>query len=765
MNKAITEGLQLTPPPFSQGLDVWSSGDGTPGSDTYENNLNAALVSADQDFSGCLEILKSSSTQLIRHMGQTPVLPGCYLRVTARVKCVAGAFPSVRVAAWVGDSADQPVPSVQTTGPSTLLDSYGQVVEVSAILGTGARQGVDMPWGLSAAYCHIGLDLTGDTGGILRIDDIQVEDITSAFLRDMMNMVDVTDYGAVGDGATDNVAAFEAADAVADGREVFVPSGTYHLANHVTLENPARFEGTITMPADKRILLSRNFNLNDYFRAFGDEEEAFKRALQVLFNYSDHESLDMCGRVVNLTEPVDVHAAVGNRDTFYSRRVIRNGEVVAMSGPAWDSTEVTSIATYTAANPRQLSNVVNVANIPVGSHVTLSGGGVGREVYVKSVNVSAQTLELSAPLYDPNLGTQSFTFTRYKYLLDFSGFSGLSRVIIDDVDFKCFGYCSGVLLPTEGELFHIKDCYFSSPKDRGITSAGYGCQGILVDRCTFISNESALPVQDRVSVALNVNGNDAKIRNNVVTRFARFAVMGGSGHQVLGNHWYLGDDVAAGLRHGGLIFTTTNLRSVVVGNYIDNCSIEWTNEHDSDPDFSSELSFGGLSIVGNTFATINAAEWSKWIVVKPYGVGHFISGMTVSGNTFRAMSGIITRVENVDTSIATLDYSRMRKIDWSGNSYHNVTEHTQNPITLLHTEASAVATWAVDFAPHLPFDAPVLAVTGLLPEGPITRTTGTVVSDMPYGNPNQGAGGSTANIVWPVSCKGTIRVTGRMDEN
>jgi len=85
MNKAITDGVVLMPTPFAAGLDVWSSGDGTPGSDTYENAANAAFVPADQDFGGALELLKTQSTQQLRYMGQTTLLPGCYLRVTARV--------------------------------------------------------------------------------------------------------------------------------------------------------------------------------------------------------------------------------------------------------------------------------------------------------------------------------------------------------------------------------------------------------------------------------------------------------------------------------------------------------------------------------------------------------------------------------------------------------------------------------------------------------------------------------------------------------
>lgn len=62
MNKTITDGLILMPPPFSGGLDVWSSEDGTPGSETYQCASNAAFISADRDFGGCLEMLKTQTS-------------------------------------------------------------------------------------------------------------------------------------------------------------------------------------------------------------------------------------------------------------------------------------------------------------------------------------------------------------------------------------------------------------------------------------------------------------------------------------------------------------------------------------------------------------------------------------------------------------------------------------------------------------------------------------------------------------------------------
>ncbi|MFB1025878.1 MAG: right-handed parallel beta-helix repeat-containing protein, partial [Octadecabacter sp.] len=184
MNKVITDGLVLTPPPFGDGLDVWSSGDGTPGSDTYDGSGNGTFVPADQDFSGCLEIVKTQSVTKLRYMGETPLLPGCYLRVTARVKCVAGALPDVRIAAWAGTAGGAQLNGVIEVGPSVSINGYGDVIEVSAIIGTGQRNGVDMVWA-NTSYGHIGLDFTGPNGGVVRVDDFSIEDVTGAFLRDM----------------------------------------------------------------------------------------------------------------------------------------------------------------------------------------------------------------------------------------------------------------------------------------------------------------------------------------------------------------------------------------------------------------------------------------------------------------------------------------------------------------------------------------------------------------------------------------------------
>lgn len=759
MNKAITDGLVLMPLPFAAGLGVWSSGDGTPGSDTYATGGNGVFVPADGDFGGCLEITKTSATTKLRYMGETPILPGCYLRIKARVKAVSGDLPNVRIAAWAGLNGGAEATGEPTVGPAVSLSSYGETVEVSAIVGTGDRTGVDLVWN-DAAYGHFGLDLTGPNGGVVRIDDIEIEDITSAFLRNMMAVVDVRDFGAVGDGTTDDADAFIAADAAAAGREVLISDGLYNLGKSVTMQSRVRFEGTVTQDAADRCILQKNFDYPTYVDAFGDEETAFKKAYQALLNFSDHESLDLGGRRISLSEPLDMQACDPTRTVFATRRVVRNGQFQPIAGPAWDTDVVTSQATYATSNPTQLSNVIDVANVAIGSLVTAVG--VGREVYVTSKNVAQKTVEISQPLYDAS-GTQTFTFTRFKYLLDFSGYDDLAQFVLDDIEFQCSGEASAIMLAPQGLTFHVRDCFITKPKDRGISSIGRGCQGMMIDRCNFISNEQPLAVQNRASIGFNCNANDVKIRDNRVALFKHFCVIAGTGNMVLGNHWFHGDGEPDGVRKGGIIFTAANCRSVVTGNYCDNNFIEWTNEHDEDPAHSTGFSFGGLTITGNTFLSSDTAPWFNFIVVKPFGPGNFIHGLSVVSNVFRSINGNIDRIEGIDTAFADLDFTRMRAVTFAANTFHNVSEIVQNPASLTHTQSSASNTWVAETAPHLPFGGRARFVDAIMPNGAIETASNAVVFTLPWADTSYGPDNSQVRFVWDQAVKGTIRYTARMD--
>lgn len=761
MNKAITEGLVLMPPAFAAGLNLWSSGNGRPGDASYDGAPNAALVTNDQDFGGCLELQKTQATQKLRSFAQTPLRPDMYLRITARVKAVSGNLPSVRIAAWVGDVAENNVSGVVQAGTPVALTQYGEIVTIEAIVGAGNRTGVDMAWGTAGVFAHVGLDLTGSTGGVVRIDDLVVEDVTNVFLRDMLDMVDVRDYGAKGDGTTNDVAAFLAADAAAAGRTILVSSGTYSLPGNLTINSPIRFQGTVTQPAANRLILTRNFDLETYSRAFGGDVDGFKKALQALFYFSDHVTFDMSGRRVDLTEPLDV-AALSGLTSFSNRRVLRNGSLNAVTSTAWANEVVTSVATYSPTNSTTLTGVANVANVPLGALVQATG--VGREVYVKAKNIGAGTITLSQPLYGA-AGTRTYTFTRYKYMLDFSGFSLLSRFEIHEVEFNCLGLCSGVMLALAGSVFRFDSCTFNRPKDRGITSTGSGCQGMFIDYCQFLSNEQALDAQDRTTIALNVQANDAKIRNNRIVRFKHFAVMNGTSHMIYANHFFQGDDATAGVRVAGLVFTQTNVATVVAGNYIDNCFIEWGNEHDPEPGFSNEFSFGGLNVVGNIFIASDVSNAFRWVVVKPYGSGHFLNGFSLVNNTFRVFNATIDRVEMVDTSIVSsgLDFTRSRNVRVEGNTFNQVAQTIQNPMVISHTQNTAADTWVIDSDGYIPFGGRIRMVESVMPEGAITTAANAARYVFPNALVGQGAGGVQAHLRWGEAVKGTVTAVLRMD--
>jgi len=763
MNKAITDGLNFMPPAFIDGLADWSSEDGTPASATYDGAANAALVASDPDFGPCLELQKTTTLQKLRYMGDTPLLPGCYLQVKIRFKVLSGLFPSVRVAAWAGSPGGAHVTGLDETGPEVLPNTYGRIYEVSAIVGTGARTGVDMVWGTAPVFGHFGLDMTGDNGAVVRVESVIIEDKTDIFHRKLMGWVDVRDYGAIGDGVTNDRLAFLAADADAQGREVVVSEGSYYIGSSLTLNSPVRFEGQLLMPSAARLLITSNFEYKTYEAAFGSEREALTRALAALFNFTDHDSLDLGGRRIQLDSPIDVHVAVGNKDNFGNRRVIRNGQLEATTSAAWDTVTVTSAAAWSSASPAQLTSVTNVANIAVGS--LLTGPGVGREVYVASKDNAALTITLSQALINPP-ASQTYTFERFQYLLDFSGFNGISRLQLSNIEFACLGKCSAVMLPYTGFEWRIHNCWFLKPKDRGVTSYYRGCYGLALDSNDFYSNEYDELAQNRTTIAFNTNYNDVKIRDNQSIRFKHFGIMARAGHIISGNHFWQGDGAAVGQRTAGIVFTSRNCNSVITSNYVDNSFIDISNEHAKLSNASpTSRPFGGLSMNGNIFVASDVASWFTFLRLSPYGTGYHIDGISVVGNTFKEITGgTIDRIENVVTANGGFDHSLTQNVVFQGNCFEDIIARTENPAYVEISQGTASASWSYSHALKVPFGGQTRAVTGWSAIGPVKDALSVTQFETPYFLVGQGPSADSVSIEWPAGRKGKIQMTLRADK-
>ena len=400
------------------------------------------------------------------------------------------------------------------------------------------------------------MDITGPNGGVIRIDDIEIEDITSAFHRNMMNIVEVRDFGAVGDGVTDDHAAFVTAEQAAERRKILLPAGTFYIGSLLTLTEVVEFEGKLTQDAGDILSLVLDYGLPKYIEAFGgDEELAFRKAFQALLNNADHETLDLGGRRVTITEQLDLQAIEGSRNSFAQRRFIRNGQLYVADGPEWDVDVTTSVASHSASNDDRLTAVTNIANIQVGSLV--QGTGVGCEVYVREVNVAAQEIRLSGPLYAA-AGRQNYGFQRFKYVLDFSGFDLFSQLVLLDLGILCRGYALGIMMPGSGVANTLKNYFITRLKDRGLTSIGSGCQCMFIEECQFITNEGGTNAQNRTSIGMNANANDLKIRNNCVSQFRHFAILGRQNYVILGNHVFQGDSVVYGNMFLNVVTGTEN---------------------------------------------------------------------------------------------------------------------------------------------------------------------------------------------------------------
>jgi hypothetical protein len=173
--------IDLTPPDFAEGLDDWSSGDGTPDSPTYEDAAHVRLAVGDTSFGTCLEIRKIEPVQRLRYMAELPIRHGSYVEIRTRLKLLRGALPGVRVAAWPGGLHGRRVEDVADTAPVMLIRAHETVVTVKAVIGPRPEAGVDRVWDGRVLYAHVGLDLVGPVGGVVRIERFHVGDVSASF--------------------------------------------------------------------------------------------------------------------------------------------------------------------------------------------------------------------------------------------------------------------------------------------------------------------------------------------------------------------------------------------------------------------------------------------------------------------------------------------------------------------------------------------------------------------------------------------------------
>ncbi|MEM8572027.1 MAG: hypothetical protein AAGG56_14145 [Pseudomonadota bacterium] len=168
------------PPAFSDGLHDWSRGDGTPESATYGDLAYVdARLAEDADFGTCLELRKTETIQRLRYMGEMPFRSGSYFEVSARIKPLRGPRGLARVAALAGGRTGRPVNERDCSGTVVGLDAFDRIYTVAAVFGGEPLPGVDVVWGNRVIYAHVGIDIIGPNGGVVRIENLNVRDVTA----------------------------------------------------------------------------------------------------------------------------------------------------------------------------------------------------------------------------------------------------------------------------------------------------------------------------------------------------------------------------------------------------------------------------------------------------------------------------------------------------------------------------------------------------------------------------------------------------------
>ena len=317
----------LMPEPFTGDLKDWSPDrTGKFNTPNYNSQTKSSFVPADQDFGGCLQVYNNFSYQYLRYKQVTPFAPEKYYKVTARVKVESGRLPRIRIGAFPMDDDRNEVQSASEYGPSVTIQEYGVVYEISTIIGPSPRADVGIVWDSSkVTKAHIGIDIIGSSGTVTLVDDLEISNVSNDLVDQKLARLDVRDYGAVGDNATNNAQAFRLASAAAAGRTLYVPKGTFYINGQLNIDAPIVFEGKLRMDPYEPLILTQGFNLTSYIDAFGgDEQLGFERALQALLSSTGFETLDMQGRRINLRKPVDVGSLFRYSINLSERRVLKN---------------------------------------------------------------------------------------------------------------------------------------------------------------------------------------------------------------------------------------------------------------------------------------------------------------------------------------------------------------------------------------------------------------------------------------------------------
>lgn len=300
-----------------------------------------------------------------------------------------------------------------------------------------------IPVGTAKVFARHGTTLSTQIPPAGSVTDVSIAGGTKLYNR-INDLVDVKDFGAVGNGTADDRAAFVACDAA--GRAYFIPEGTYRIASNLTLSGKVTFSpGAVLKPdAGVTVTFAQNFAAANSYQIFDlSNAGAF---INLPYNITEvwAEWWGASGQPPKVNNEVPINQAISalaataiggsgvsygtvrlGRGTFYTSGPINLSNLVTLSG-------YHSFYTLLRANVPTWSGT-NMVNATLGSaifasrveHMRLDASAIGSILYV----IYSNAWQEKCGLYDVYMAN----FQTYGFFYE-SGNGGAAHLYLEKVE-------------------------------------------------------------------------------------------------------------------------------------------------------------------------------------------------------------------------------------------------------------------------------------------------------------------------------------------
>lgn len=585
------------------------------------------------------------------------------------------------------------------------------------------------------------------------------------------NAVTPEQYGAVGDGTTDDRTAI--VNALASNKTVLMTK-TYRIGSNLSITSGTMvFVGTGKLKPSSSVVITLgsavivggttaqcfdtsaggSFNTASANNTRGPslkisnyipsdlssttQDAGFEQALKDLFNLN-YYSLDLEGRTVTLTRSIDVFSITGVA-TNPSWKKLSNGRINLHSSFSTNSPTSTNTKSANLVKGSETITVSSVADLAIGMEI--SGPGIPICSFIVSKDSLTNTFRISNKCYTTSTGV-TITWKKHSFALNFSGMDRLTKFTFDNIHWDLNNLGSGYFGSKSDDIVECNACRFENPETFAWAQPMEG-GGTVIINSDFNSGQSATLPTSRTRIGIVIGG-DSRVYNNRWAYFKHSAVFTGGSVQFIGNHPFAGYTAGLAAKTAGIVYQQY-VRGLFTGNYIDNGWLELRNETFA---YNANASVGGLTICDNFWtSTRQPVTTESFIVVAPYTTDSTLKDITIANNIFRPLvdggGSKMDYATKIDTTKGTIDGTTIVNCFMHDNAYDgrdtgsNINYMQGSPLTLKIAPNAGVYS-EVDFGDTLMFKIVPKNITNITVYG--TKSLGTV---RPLG-----VQGSKVKLIW-----------------